>query len=149
MNRAWNWGVAVATVYVAFAGATVGFVAFAMRQHVDLVSADYYAESLAHDQRQAAIGRVQDLGKAFRIDVDEAGRSASIAWPPQARPDHGSITFYRAAESRLDRREVITAESPATRRVDLTALAAGPWLLQCEWTSGGKQYYAEIPLVLR
>ena len=38
MKRLWNWGVGLATVYAIFAGATVGFVAFAMGQPVDLVS---------------------------------------------------------------------------------------------------------------
>ena len=54
MRITFNWGTGIALVYIAFAVATTGFVTFAMNRSVDLVSADYYAQSLQQDQQMDA-----------------------------------------------------------------------------------------------
>ena len=67
-----HWGVGIAATYLVFAGATAGFVAFAMQQRVELVRPDYYTYSLAHDARRRAEARTAALGTRFYIDADTA-----------------------------------------------------------------------------
>jgi hypothetical protein len=149
MKKLWNWGVGVATVYAIFAGATVGFVAFAMRQPVDLVSPEYYAEAQAHDVRQAAAERVLQLGRAFRIDLDREGRLMTIRWPAQARPESGQVRLYRPSNSLADQRIDIHPNADGVQVIPLAGLATGSWTVQCEWKTGDSLFYAEQQIVTR
>ena len=78
-----HWGVGIAATYLVFAGATAGFVAFAMQQRVDLVRPDYYAHSLTLDAQRRAEARTAALGSRFHIDVDARGRTIAVTWPPE------------------------------------------------------------------
>lgn len=149
MKRLWNWGVGVATVYAIFAGATLGFVTFAMSERVDLVSPDYYVNALEHDARQAAGSRVLALGEAFQIERASNSRAVSITWPEGARPSAGRIRFYRPSDSSADFAEPVRAGSDGRQTIALEGLAPGSWVVQCEWVAGGLEYYAEKHIVVR
>jgi len=149
VKRFWNWGVGIATVYVIFAGATLGFVSFAMGEHVDLVSADYYARSLSHDERQAAASRALALGDTFRIEPAADGRSVTIVWPASAVPASGNIRLYRPADSAADRQELVKPDASGRQVIILDKLAPGSWTVQCEWIATGTPYYAERQIVVQ
>ena len=99
-----HWGVGIAATYLIFAGATAGFVAFAMQQRVELVRPDYYAHSLTLDAQRRAGARTAALGSRFRIDVDERGRTIAVTWPrDQAGRVRGTAWLYRPSDSWRDR----------------------------------------------
>jgi hypothetical protein len=148
MTRLWNWGVGLATVYTIFAGATLGFVTFAMSERVDLVSPDYYANALEHDARQAASARGLALGDAFQIDVTADGHSLSIAWPDMARPESGRVRLYRPSNAGADRTEPVL-RGGGRQSIALTGVAPGLWTVQCEWVASGVRYYGEKQIVIR
>jgi hypothetical protein len=108
-----NWGTAIALVYAIFASGTVGFVAFALQHPVQLVSEDYYGESLAHDSKRAAIENAGQLpGTVLGLDgedLDDDGR----------------------------------------QRFGTQGLARGRWIAQLSWSSGGRRFYRELPVVVR
>ena len=147
MTRFWNWGVGIATVYTIFAGATLGFVAFAMSERVDLVSPEYYADSLAHDAKQAAESRTLALGSSFRME--QSAGVVTLSWPATARPDNGRISMYRPSNSASDRSIAVAPDTQGRQVVSLESVPAGSWILQCDWVSGGLKYYAEQRLDVR
>lgn len=149
MKKFWNWGVGIATVYAVFAGATLGFVVFAMQQPVDLVSPGYYAEAQAHDLRQAAEARALALGDRLRVDVDPRLNTVTVSWPIDARPESGRIRFYRPSDSHADKQVTISAGAHGQQVVSVADLAAGNWRVQCEWTVAGHLFYLERSIVLR
>ena len=149
MKKMWNWGMGIATVYTIFAGATLGFVVFAMQQPIDLVNPEYYADALTYDVRQIAAERGLALGDAFRIDADPTARTATITWPANARPTSGQIHLYRPSNSRADRRVDIRPDAQGVQIVSLADLAPGSWTVQCEWKTGRELFYAERQIVLR
>jgi hypothetical protein len=149
VTRLWNWGVGVATVYAMFAGATLAFVTFAMSERVDLVSPDYYGDSLSHDARQQAASRALALGPAFRIDHAGDGRSVAITWPASAVPPAGRIHFYRPSDSSADRSQNIAPDAAGRQVVQLEGFAAGAWTVQCDWTVAGTPFYAERQIVVK
>lgn len=146
-----HWGTGIAAVYTIFACGTIGFVTFAMRQHVDLVSDDYYARAIDHDERARAAARVAALGDAFRILVADDGRSLRVTWPAAAiSPDvNGRLTCYRPSNATADRSTPVEPDATGQQRVAFDDLAPGRWRLQAEWQAGGRTYYAERDFVVR
>lgn len=150
MTARWNWGLGVALVYGLFASATVGVGWFAMTERVDLVSDDYYAQSLVHDGRLAAIERVARLGEAFDVDhASERGRLV-VRWPVEmAGAAAGTIRLYRPADARADRVSAVGPSADGRQRISLDGLAAGRWIVKVQWTADGQDYYAERAVEVR
>lgn len=145
-----HWGIAVAVFYTAFALGTVGFVVFAMRQDVQLVSDDYYARSLTHDAHMAAVANAEALGPALRVDLPADGRGdVVIAWPADmAAAMRGTATLYRPSDAAADRSFAVTPTADGTFRIATTGLAAGRWRLKLQWQASGREYYTERELIV-
>lgn len=137
-----NWGFAVAAFYSVFALSTVGFVVFAMGRRVDLVSADYYAQALAHDRHVQAVANADALGQAVAAAVD--GGHVLITLPPSmATHMRGTATLYRAADAGADRTVSLIPDADGRQAIPLAGLAAGRWQLQLTWSADGRDYYVE------
>lgn len=152
MNRRWrfNWGVGIALTYALFAMATLGFVAFAIGQPVELVSPDYYSQSLAVDRKTEAIQRADALGDGLSIAASESGRAVEIVIPAeQGRAATGTATFYRPSDASADRVIPIAVDARGRQTIDAAALARGRWILKIDWQFQGRRYYREQPLDLR
>ncbi len=149
MMRHWNWGSAVALAYTAFAMSTVAFVAFAMEQRVDLVSADYYARSLDVDAQQAARVRAEAL-TGFTIEVSDDGRQVAIAWPPEQRGlVHGVAALYRPSDSTEDRTVPLAPDADGRQTLSFAGRPAGRWLLRVSWEAAQQAYYVERAVNVR
>ena len=148
MSTRWHWGIGVTLVYALFASGTVGFVVFAMRQRVDLVSAEYYPESLAYDARMAASARALALGDAFSVAVDPVAARVVVTWPSRMRVAEGTVTLYRPSDARADRRFAAAPDADGRQRIAADALERGSWIVRVEWTADGTSFFAERPLML-
>ena len=143
MRISFNWGTGIALVYTTFATATAGFVTFAMGRPVELVSADYYEQSLQQDARIAAERSAADLGPV--LTVDETAAAAAIVALPAAhlRDAHGTVTLYRPSNAGADQVLALQPGADGVQRVALDRLAAGRWVVQLHWTAAGREYYVE------
>ena len=148
MKRHWHWGIGIALVYAIFAGGTIGFVAFAMRQQVDLVSADYYSQSLAYDERMAAAARADALGDAFSVTADPGSSSVTIEWPRDMLVEGGEITLYRASDASADRQFTVAPDESGRQRIQARGLEHGAWAVRVNWNAGGKAFFVERRLML-
>jgi hypothetical protein len=142
-----NWGTAIVGVYAIFATSTVGFVAFALQHPVQLVSEDYYGESLAHDAKRAAIENADRLPAA----VLGTERDAIVVSIPagQRRDARGDLRLYRPSDAAADRAWALALDDDGRQRVGTRDLARGRWLAQLSWSSGGRRFYQEMTVVLR
>ncbi|HXW06760.1 MAG TPA: FixH family protein [Vicinamibacterales bacterium] len=144
----WNWGVGIVAAYAAFAASTLGFVAFAMTQPVDLVSADYYALSLRHDERLRAEAGTRALGPAFVCEAGDDGRSVNLKLPVEHRTRaRGTILLYRPSDSRADRVVTLLVNAEGRQRVPLAA--AGRWIVKVQWDVQDQSFYHEQTVVAR
>jgi nitrogen fixation protein FixH len=144
-----HWGAGVAIVYVAFAASTSAFVAFALRHPVELVTADYYEQSLQHDARLDAVARTRALLQPIRVELDAAAGDVRLVLPAEAAAAGatGTITFYRPADARADRVLPLALAPDGVQRVPLAGLAPGRWLVRVAWRAGGLDYFHEQPVV--
>jgi hypothetical protein len=144
----WNWGTAIAAIYLVFAASTIGFVVFAMQRPVLLVRPDYYAQSLREDERIAARANALRLGAALSIASD--GRDVRLSIPrDQATSARGSILLYRPSDPTADRTFAFTPDAEGEQDLRLAALPPGQWVVKLQWSAGGRDYDAEQPVTLR
>lgn len=141
MNN-FHWGWRIAIVYTVFAASTLGFVAFAFTNRVDLVREDYYEESLRQDDIAAARERARTANATITL----SGTALSVM-PGTATDGAIEIRFYRADEPSLDRTVSATVAN-GTATVDCSKLRAGRWTVTCLWSSGGRAYRLERPITV-
>ena len=148
MRITFNWGTGIAAVYTVFALATTGFVTFAMSQRVDLVSSDYYAQSLRQDQRMAAEQNARSLQPPPSVVLTGSGQA--MLWLPldQAGRAAGTITWYRPADPRADRTTALALDRAGRQQLPLSGLVPGRWIVQVRWAAGGRDYYYEQAVLL-
>jgi nitrogen fixation protein FixH len=143
-----HWGFGLAAAYVLFATSTVGFVVFAIERPVDLVSPDYYAQSLRHDQRLAAMTNAAELG--HELDVEVAYRNVRLHFPPaMAATIEGTATLYRPSSAAADRVMALRPNRDGVQMLSLARVPAGHWVLQLQWTAGGRAFYHEATVIVR
>lgn len=143
-------GIAVAVFYTAFALGTVGFVAFAMSQDVQLVTSEYYAEGLKHDARMQARANADALGPALQIRVEPEARAVRVQWPSEmASRVRGTATLYRPSDARADRSTPLVPDADGAVTLSTADLRAGHWRLKLFWSAHGRDFYAERDLRLR
>jgi hypothetical protein len=144
-----NWGTAIAAVYGLFAATTVGFVAFAMGQPVQLVSPDYYRVSLQQDARLEAIANARALGDTVGVEIGMTGESLIVRLPAEhAAAAKGAVTFYRPSNTSFDRTVPLALSADARQQIRLTDTARGRWILQIAWTVHERPFYYEQALML-
>jgi nitrogen fixation protein FixH len=144
-----NWGVGIAIVYTLFALGTVGVVALAMRRPVDLVSDDYYEQSLVYDQRIVAMENGDALGTSVVVAVEPDARSLRVVLPvADADRARGEVTFYRPSTTGVDRTFALSLDAAGTQRIALDGLASGVWRVRLRWTEGARAFYREQVVVL-
>ena len=140
-----NWGFGVTCGYALFALSTAGFVVFAMNQQVDLVSPDYYAESLQQDAHADAARRAEALGE--RVSIDVGARAVEVRIPEElVSTAKGTIRFYRPSNAAADRVVPLALDKTGLQRAPLDGLAPGAWRVKLEWTASGLAYYVEQPM---
>jgi hypothetical protein len=133
-------------VYTGFALSTLGFVAFAMTQRVDLVREDYYQESLRTTDAKLERQRAKDAGAAINID----GRMLRVVVDdPQARPTTATLHLYRPDNPSQDMHETIVAREDNALGYSLADVAPGHWRAIVRWRARGESFEVEHALMLR
>jgi nitrogen fixation protein FixH len=148
-----HWGAAIAAVYITFAGATVSFVVFAVGRPVELVSADYYEQSLKHDTHMQALANADALGNAVRVAVAEDARAIDVnvnadVTPAPARDISGTITLYRPSDRTADRVMPLSLDADGHQRVVVSGAARGRWVVKLTWRQAGQDFYREQAVLL-
>jgi nitrogen fixation protein FixH len=144
-----HWGAAIAAVYIAFAGATLSFVIFAVGRPVELVSADYYEQSLQHDRHRQAIANADAFGSAVRVAAAEDAPAIDVSMPAeQSGGVTGVITLYRPSNRGADRVVPLSLDAEGHQRVAVDGAARGRWVIKLAWRAGGQDFYREQAVLL-
>ena len=140
-----SWGTSITIVYTVFALATLGFVAFAMTQRVDLVRADYYEEALRHDSMQVARARAAQQGSIVRLQDDTLHLLSSAVALQDARI---TIEWLRAQNPAMDERTQTTISALMERGVSTEHLQRGRWTLRMLWNVRQLSYQIDTTVIL-
>ncbi|WFB36048.1 FixH family protein [Kiritimatiellota bacterium B12222] len=123
----------------------VVFVIKSLGMNHDLVSSDYYAQALNHDQHQAALARAHNLENPPRVEIDEANSRLIIHLPPTVKG--GLLNLYRPSDAGMDLHDIPLQEGvPSVLSTE--AIYPGRWQAKITWQDQGLDYYFQEDLFI-
>lgn len=146
-----RWPYAIIAAFVLFAGFIGYMVRQAMRTSVDLVSPDYYAQELQHQQRMSAVARTAALpAGAVAIGYDAAARTVALqltAALARQQPS-GQLQFFRPSDQALDFSVPLQPDAQGRQRLSTARLKPGYWRLRLDFEAAGQAYFVEKSIVV-
>ena len=136
-----SWGHRIAILYTTFAAATIGFVIFAIGEHVDVVRPDYYEESLRRNDNAREEWHAEALGDS--VVLRGVGQAIELTVPARFAGTSVDIVLYRPSSSAEDDTLCCTVGMNGRTIVDMHERSAGRWDVRATWTSGGVGYAVE------
>ncbi|GAA4054742.1 hypothetical protein GCM10022409_47290 [Hymenobacter glaciei] len=144
------WPYAIIAVFVLFAAYIGSMVYQAMQTDVNLVSADYYQQELAHQQRMDAVARTAALPAPVQVRHEPASHRLTLELPAAlaGQAVQGQVHFFRPSDKALD--FTLPLQPAANRRqvINTSKMAPGLWRVQLDFTAGGQAYFLEQDLTL-
>ncbi len=143
------WPIAITGFFVVAILFIVTFIAFAMRQREDLVSADYYEREIRYQRQLDAMNHSQTLATQAVVTFEPAQQSIVITLPSaQTQGATGNIHLYRPSDARLDRNVPLALDAAGIQRLDAKDLRDGLWKVRLKWNVGGKEYFVDQPVIV-
>lgn len=140
------WPLGIVVFFLLFFAGVAAVIVISLRQSDTLVSDNYYEQELKFQDQINAAARAKAAGAAMRL---EAGRLAVTIPAEQVKQNlSGQITLYRPSSPELDREIKFQPDEQGGQMVDLSVLAAGPWLVRVRWNAAGRDYYLEQKILL-
>lgn len=133
-----SWGTRIAIVYIAFAVSTLGFVAFASTQTVDLVRTDYYEESLLRTQRTNEERNANELNSnelEAKVTLALTDNAIAIHMPLQFATSPGTVRLYRPSSSSHDVAIPLKLDATGAMVIDMRQRLRGRWDVELSWKS--------------
>ncbi|WP_035564588.1 FixH family protein [Hymenobacter sp. IS2118] len=144
------WPYAIVAVFVLFA-LYIGFMVYqAMQSDVNLVSADYYQQELAHQQRMDAVARTTALPTPVQVRHDAASRRLTLQLPAAlaGQAAQGQVRFFRPSNQALDFALPLQPTADLRQLINTSKMAPGFWRVQLDFTAGGQAYFFQQDLTL-
>ena len=136
------WPFAIAGYFVVFISFLVVFITWAVKQDMDLVRPDYYAEEILYQRRIDTVNRTRPFTKEITVAYDAATKVIQLRVPAQhARGEFaGTVHLYRPSDAKLDRNLTLQPNHDGAQTIDGRALRPGLWKVRLEWKSGGETF---------
>jgi hypothetical protein len=137
--------------FAVFILGTAALVSFSIFHREDLVTADYYEQTLRHQEQIDRVERTQPLRAHVRVVYSPEREQMLISLPPQPAddPPTGSIHLYRPSAAREDRRFDLDLDPLGHQALDARDLPEGLWRVRVRWTAAGNDYAIDERIVVR
>jgi nitrogen fixation protein FixH len=144
------WPYAIIAVFVLFAAYIGYMVQQAMHSNVDLVSANYYQQELAYQQRMETVARTAALPVAVTVTHEAAVSQLQLQLPPSFAGKHleGQIHFFRPSDLKLDFALPLQPSTDLSQRISTQKMASGFWRVRVDFTADGQAYFVEKDLTI-
>jgi nitrogen fixation protein FixH len=143
------WPLAITGFFVIAILFIVTFIAWAVRQREDLVSADYYEREVRYQSQLDSMNRSQSLATQTVVTYEPAGQTIVITLPAaQMQGAIGSIHLYRPSDARLDRDFPLALNTEGVQRVAAKGFRDGLWKVRVKWKADGQEYFIDQPVIV-
>ncbi len=127
----------------------VSFIAWAVRQREDLVSADYYEREVRYQTQLDSMNRSQSLAIQTVVTFEPTQQTIVITLPAaQLRGATGSVHLYRPSDARLDRELPLALDAEGVQRLDAKPLRDGLWKVRVKWNNAGQDFFLDQPVIV-
>ena len=142
-----NWGYKIMIVYLVFVAGIVLLVFKSSNQKIDLVTPDYYAKELKHQEKIDAISRTKALTSKVKYEV--ANNTMIITLPAEfnGKDLNGEVLLYCPSDNNKDIKKHFTT-SNSTATIALPNGINGAYELQIDWNAETSAYYFEQKIFL-
>jgi len=143
-----NWGTGILIFLILFLIACAIFIAFAMRQKVELVHEDYYERGVDHSSQMEVDKRSAPYQDAIKAVQLEGTLQISMTDSVAVSCDSARIQLYRPSDNQLDL-NMLYDPGRGTLLIPGEDLVAGRYILKLSWYSGGLRYEADRTLSIQ
>lgn len=142
-----SWGYKILIVYLAFAAGIATMVIKSSSQKIDLVTPDYYAQELKHQQKIDAVKRTESLSSKVSHAINAGKLEIILPAEFESKETTISVLLYCPADNDRDVKKVFIT---GNRKValELPPHIKGAYQLQLSWVSEGNEYFFEEKLFL-
>lgn len=142
-----NWGYKIMIVYLVFVAGIVLLVVKSSNQKIDLVTPDYYAKELKHQDRIDAISRTKALSSKVKYEVVNNTLIVTLPAEFTGKESSGEVLLYCPSDNNKDVKKNFST-GDGTTSIALPPGIKGFYDLQLNWNAENREYYFEEKLVL-
>lgn len=140
------WPIALTSWFIFLICVCVWFVIKSLGMNHDLVSHDYYAKAMNHDQHQTALARTKNLENPPRIKIDVPKNRMIVFLPDHA--EGAVLNLYRPSDARLDLKYALQSGGIPSVLSTLD-LHPGKWQAKISWQDKGLDYFFQQDLFVQ
>lgn len=134
-----NWGSALIIFFILFFIWVFSFVFFALRQHVDLVSEDYYQKGAKYSDQIGINERSVTYQDSILINQTATHVQVALAKTLALSADSVQVYFFRSSDKEKDIRMNLT-NPKAPFLVDKNLLSHGRYQVFVTWNNLGQRF---------
>lgn len=142
-----NWGYKILIVYLVFVAGIVLLVFKSSNQKFDLVTPDYYAKELKHQDKIDAIKRTHTLSSKLKYEVTNNTIIITLPVDFGEKELKGEILLYCPSDNNKDIKKDFSTNN-RTATIELPSGTNGSYDLQVSWNAETRDYYFEEKLFL-
>ena len=141
-----NWGKSILLAFVLFAALMAALVTICMRQHIGLVTTDYYADELKYQEQIARIRNADSL--VVKPEIRRDGNYLIVRFDGFSEMQKGDLKLFRPSDPTLDRQFTFPPATGVQRYLSVDGLRKGMYRAKMQWTIRGKQFFFEQMIYL-
>lgn len=149
-RRMHPWPLGILGALVVFFLGMVTLVVMASRSGMELVSPEYYEDTIVYEGRMEALRRTAPLAGEISATYDAGTRT--IAWQiPQAHGQSGAtgaVVLYRPSGARQDQKVALQVDGRGRQVLSAEGMSSGLWRVQSDWDVAGATFHAERDVVV-
>ncbi len=137
-----NWGYKILFVYLAFVAGIAYLVIRSMNEKIDLVTPDYYAQELKHQDIINEKFRAKQLSEPVKASIQNQQLNIELPKEFEGKEVSGNVLLYCTADVNKDHTEAFKVNGRSIV-IALPANNKGLHEVHLHWSSNGVSYYWE------
>lgn len=154
MNKSKNrspWPLGIVVVLGIFATFIVTIAVFLSKKNFDLVSTDYYSQSVNYNDIMSARGAFDSLAEKPSVLVNDSKQQINFSFPSAYASKVGnlSVQFFKPDDAKQDFEMPIEQLVSKDLNLDYSSMRKGIWNLSLHWEMNGTSYLLEDEIKLQ